>query len=467
MRGVALLGGVAFVVGASAVALHPTAGIGIALGIAAIAWVLSNSLNATLAFIMVLVLRPADHFPALASMQPAKLIGLIAILSLLITKLFHRDMRLSRAPLGKWLLALTAGVLLSSFMSTNQKASLDLFGDAFVKMLIMYGLLVHLVTTKEQSVRLNLVLGLCTAGLALLAIYVRMSGLATIEGNRAAIVGLLGDPNDLALVLVIYVPLFLELMLEDSGRRRLGWGLLLAILIAGIFMTVSRGGALALIAAVGFSLYDRGRLGLRVLLAPALVVVVIAMLVLAGWNDRESGAFRAGQLDQSAQGRLDTWSSGVRMTIHNPVFGVGFGQFPDNYESYVMSPVIWGEHDAHNSFIKAAAETGLAGFIPFMALVLLTFRIGYRRRKAEVPEDSPIERAVRRSLFPSMVGFCVAAFFLSQCWSWFLFILFAQAATMYEIWSLDDDPLNAEDDVGVAQAVEVRFGASPTERLSD
>jgi O-antigen ligase len=452
VRGAALLGGVAVAVGASAAALHPMAGLGIAVGIAAIAWVLSNSLNATLAFIVVLILRPADHFPALASMQPAKLIGLVAILSLIITKLFHRDMRLSRAPHGKWLLALTGGVLLSSAMSTNPTASFDLFGDAFVKMLIMYGLLVHLVTTKSQSVRLNLVLGLCTAALALLAIYVRMSGLATIEGNRAAIVGLLGDPNDLALVLVIYVPLFIELMLADSGKRRLAWGLLLAILVAGIFMTVSRGGALALIAAVAFSFYDRGRLGFRVLLAPTLVAVVIAMLVLAGWNDRSSGAFRAGQLDESAQGRLDTWSSGVRMTLHNPFFGVGFGQFPDNYESYAMSPVIWGEHDAHNSFIKAAAETGLVGFVPFMALVLLTFRIGYRRRKAEVPEDSSIERAVRRSLFPSMVGFCVAAFFLSQCWSWFLFILFAQAATMYEIWSPDAERSHSDDAVGVAQA---------------
>jgi len=57
------------------------AALGIALRIAAIAWVLSNALNATLAFIVVLVLRPADHVPALASMQPAKLVGLVAILS--------------------------------------------------------------------------------------------------------------------------------------------------------------------------------------------------------------------------------------------------------------------------------------------------------------------------------------------------------------------------------------------------
>lgn len=69
-----------------------------------------------------------------------------------------------------------------------------------------------------------------------------------------------------------------------------------------------------------------------------------------------------------------------------------------------------------------------------MALVLLTIRTAHRSRKAEVSDDSPMERPVRRSLFPSMVGFCVAVFFLSQCWSWFLFILFAEAAVAQKIW---------------------------------
>ncbi len=130
MRSTALLGGLAVAVGASAAALHPMAALGLVLGVAAIVWILSNALNATLAFIVVLVLRPADHFPALATMQPAKLIAVVAILSLVVTKLFHSDMRLSRAPQGKWMLALAGGVLLSSIMSTHPSASLELFAES-------------------------------------------------------------------------------------------------------------------------------------------------------------------------------------------------------------------------------------------------------------------------------------------------------------------------------------------------
>ena len=130
MRSTAVLGGLAVAIGASAAALHPMAAVGIVLGVAAVIWILSNALNATLAFIVVLVLRPADHFPALATMQPAKVVAVVAILSLVVTKLFHSDMRLSRAPQGKWMLALAGGVLLSSILSTHPSASLELFADA-------------------------------------------------------------------------------------------------------------------------------------------------------------------------------------------------------------------------------------------------------------------------------------------------------------------------------------------------
>ena len=434
MRSAALVGGLAVAVGASAAMLHPMAALGLVLGVAALAWILSNALNATLAFTLILFLRPTDFVPMLGAIQPAKLVGFIAIFSWLITKLLHGDMRASRAPHGKWMIALVGGILLSSIMGSWPSASLELFSQYFVKVLLIYGLLVHLVDTKASAVKLHLTLALCAVGLALYAIYQRSAGSATIEGTRAAFVGMLSDPNDLALVLLVYVPLFAELALGTHGIRRLFWSLLLTILIAGVFSTLSRGGTLGLMAALAFTFYDRGRLSLRLLLAPVLAAALIGMLVLAGVNERSSGAFKPGELDGSAQGRLDTWEAGIRMTIHNPVFGVGFGQFAGNYGSYDRNTTLPGSHAAHNSFIQTAAETGLVGFFPFMALVLLTFRVAYHLRKVDAPEDSPMERSVRRSLLAAMAGFCVGGFFLSQGWSWLLFIMFAQSATMHEIW---------------------------------
>jgi O-antigen ligase len=220
----------------------------------------------------------------------------------------------------------------------------------------------------------------------------------------------------------------------------------------GVLATVSRGGALGLAAALGVTFYDRGRLSTRLLLMPAVALTVAGMLVFAGVNQRSSGALTPGALDDSALGRLDMWQSGIRMLAHNPVFGVGFGEFPANYQAHARNPVQWEPRDAHNSFVKAAAETGLVGFIPFMALVFLTVRTGYRGRKKEEADETPMQRAVRRSLLPSMVGFCVAAFFLSQCWSWFLFILFAQGAVAHGIWESADAPIRKRADLGTMPA---------------
>ena len=451
MRGAVMVGGIAVVAGASAAVFHPVAALVVVLLAAAAAWMLSNALNATLAFIMGLVLRPAELVPALAAVQPAKLVGFVALFSWLITKLFRGDAHISRAPHLKWMLVLLVGVFLSSVMGTAPSESLDLIGG-FVKMVVICALLVHLVDTKSRVAQMQLTLAFCTLGLALYAIYLRSAGLATIEGNRAGFVGLLEDPNDLALVLLMYVPLFAELSLSVRGVQRLVWGALLMTLIAGIFATVSRGGAVGLLVALGLVFYDRGSLRLRVFVAPALAVVVAGLLLVAGVNQRTSGAMNTGELDESAEGRLDMWESGIRMAAHHPLFGVGFGQFPENYLTYAEEPVLWGSFDAHNSFIKAAGETGLVGFIPFMALVVLTFMVAIRLRKADVPSDSPMDRAVRRALLPSIAGFCVSAFFLSQCWGWFFFLMFAQAAAMDEVWRPETDPVDAVDDVGTIDA---------------
>ncbi len=415
------------------------AAVGVLLGMVLLAWVLSNALNATLAFIVVLVLRPADFFPSLIAFQPAKVVGLAAIFLWLVTKLLRRDMTLSRAPHGKWILALSIAVLLASVISTNPASSLAHFRDEFVKLLTMYVLVVHLVDTKARAVKLHLSLGLSTVCLALYAFYQRTAGLANIEGNRSGFVGLLSDPNDLALVLLMYVPLFVELTMGSRGARRLIWLFPLTVLISGILVTVSRGGVLGLTFALGAVFYDRGRAWLRPLLFSAGAACMLGLMLLAGVNDRTSGALNQDGMDESSRIRLDAWKSGLRMAAYNPVFGVGFQQFSDNYQAHAWDPVKWGPTEAHNSYIKVAAETGMVGFLPFMVLVMLTFRSAYRLRKAEVPEDSPMERAVRRSLLPAVTGFCVAAFFLSQSWGWFLFILFAQSAAMHEIWKCEVD----------------------------
>ena len=436
MRAAGVLGGLAIVAGSAAGAIHPLAAIGVVLGVVAIVWVLSSPFNATLAFLIVLIARPADLLPGLEVLKPAKLLAISALGLWLLGKLLREDLTISRAPHGKWMVALGVAVLLSTLMSSHPAASMALFTDSFVKILIMYALVVHLVDDKERAVKLHVTLSLCTTGLALYALHEKITGVAMVEGSRAGFVGLLGDPNDLALVLVMYVPFLMEAALATTGVRRSLLAVQLLILVAGLVSTLSRGGLLGLAAAMALVFHDRGSLKQRVLPAVFAVVAVFGAAQVAGVAERASGRTQEEGIDESAQARLDAWKAGGRMVMRHPLLGVGFGRFSDNYEAYVADAVIWGKLETHNSYIKVASETGALGFVPFMMLVGLTLRGGYRLRKRRL-DDTGMERAVRRAMLPAMCGFCICAFFLSQSWSWFFFIMFAQGAAMHDVWSLE------------------------------
>ena len=187
MRGAGVLGGLAIIAGSAAGAIHPLAAVGVLLGVCAIVWVLSSPFNATLAFLIVLIARPADLMPGLEVLKPAKVLAISALGLWLLGKLLREDLTISRAPHGKWMVALGVAVLLSTLTSSHPAASMALFTDSFVKILIMYALIVHLVDDKERAVKLHVTLSLCTTGLALYALHAKISGVATVEADTSTV----------------------------------------------------------------------------------------------------------------------------------------------------------------------------------------------------------------------------------------------------------------------------------------
>ena len=73
-----------------------------------------------------------------------------------------------------------------------------------------------------------------------------VTGAVAVEGSRAAFVGLLGDPNDLALILLSFAPFALEAALCNQGKTRFRFGFVYAVLVIGVLTTQSRGGLLGI-----------------------------------------------------------------------------------------------------------------------------------------------------------------------------------------------------------------------------
>src|ERR1700676_956200 len=164
--------------------------------------------------------------------------------------------------------------------------------------------------------------------------------------------GFLSDPNDLAQILLIALPLVF--IAWRRGRPVVNFFVVLvpvALLLWTTYLTHSRGGLIAL-AAVAL-MAARKKLGTSASAALA-AVFIFGMLALD---------FTGGRGISAADGtdRLEALANGLEMFKSAPLFGIGFNSFTDFLDI-----------TAHNSFVLCIAELGLLGSTLWMALLVTT-----------------------------------------------------------------------------------------------
>src|SRR6202795_1136380 len=178
--------------------------------------------------------------------------------------------------------------------------------------------------------------------------------------------GCLSDPNDLAQILLIALPL--AFVAWRRGRVVANFFVVLVpatLLLWTTYLTHSRGGLIAL-AAVAL-MAARKKLGTTASTALA-AVFIFGMIALD---------FTGGRGISAADGadRLAARGQRPEMFESAPLFGVGFNGFTDLYEI-----------TAHNSFVLCLAELGLLGSVLWMALLVTTITglnriIGVQKKK--------------------------------------------------------------------------------------
>src|SRR6202790_3100102 len=164
--------------------------------------------------------------------------------------------------------------------------------------------------------------------------------------------GFLSDPNDLAQILLMALPL--AFIAWRRGRVVTNFFVVLmpaALLLWTTYLTHSRGGLIALGAIALMT--ARKKLGTTTSAILA-AVFILGMLALDFTGGRGISA-------SDGADRLEAWANGLEMFKSAPVFGVGFNGFTDLYEI-----------TAHNSFVLCLAELGLLGSTLWMALLVTT-----------------------------------------------------------------------------------------------
>lgn len=286
-------------------------------------------------------------------------------------------------------------------------------------------------------------------------------GIVSPPAPDAADEGRLGgsgvNPNELAAVLV--AALSLAAAFAAGWRRSPLVRVLAAVVIlfclAGIVLSFSRGGFLALAVALLAALLLGGRWRAPMLAMAGVVVVLALGYVLLFANAQQRDRITA--VDGGA-GRVDIWAVGWRMVKDKPIGGVGAGNFTVTSVRYLLEPgviqadqfIVDDPQVAHNMYLHVWAEEGIVGLLLFLGI--LGFGLwsalkaaGEFRRKG----DERLE-LLSRSVAVALVALLAADFFGSFQFSKQLWLLLALGPVLYRLAVQGDEaPQEAFDSRGV------------------
>jgi len=321
----------------------------------------------------------------------------------------------------------TVGVVLAS----NRPIAIQYFKGIYWKIILMTFAIAWLSRSAKDFALASRLITFFGLLVAIVAISNKLNGIGLVEETRVTIgrdIGsVLGDPNDLALVLMFPVAFASSLIMTAKIDFWTKWlGIISAItLFFAIMATQSRGGLLGMMAI--FAVYGYRRIKSKTLFFTVAAVVAMALFVFAGISDRASGGAAEEGIDASAMGRLYAWEAAFGMAVHNPLSGVGLNNFYSNY--YYYSPHWDGlNHAVHSTWFGVLAETGFLGLLVFIYSIFLLARTSMRSLnliEQNLHQVSPAIHASAQAIFSGLLGTIVSATFLTQGFTWPIYILAA------------------------------------------
>jgi O-antigen ligase len=373
------------------------------------------SFAALMAFTFVLLLAPQSFVPALAPLRIGLLTALLALTAYLLDRFAGGDSITIVTPELLAAAALVTWALLTLPLSYWPGGSLSFLLDVYFKTLVIFWLLANVTGTRPRLRRAAGCLVLMTVPLAAFAVHAFATGqFIDADGPVRRIAGvdapLTQNPNDLALMLNLVLPLALALaQAAERGPVRLAF-LACAVLDAvGVILTFSRAGFICLAITAVLSLWKAARRPWKGWAFAVLVLTVsLAPFLPHGYLDR-LGTITDIQSDPtgSAQERWSDTQAAVRYVAAHPILGAGVGM--NVLALNEARGASW--KNVHNVFLQYAVDLGLPGVALFLALFAGCVRatVEAMRRAAAIP--APDLFLLAEGLQISLLAFAVAALF--------------------------------------------------------
>jgi len=289
----------------------------------------------------------------------------------------YRNVICQQAKKFLWpVLAILAGVAVSTVFSQNLRMSAGIFKGWFLAPMI-FGLVALTQLETEEEIKKAL-WALVASGMAVSAIsfFYWFGGKATFDGRLS---GIFLSPNHLAMYLA---PCFLSALgvfwLSTGKKEKFFIIAAILLIVLAIYLTFSYAAWMAVLLAVLFALAIKIKFSSKKI--KLFTVYCFLFTVLLGTIFvSQLGSAKLNNLLHSSrsswQSRQMVWQAAFLIGKNNPIFGIGPGMFQEyylQYQKYFTAPYLeWAVPQPHNLFLAFWLETGILGLAGFIWLVAL------------------------------------------------------------------------------------------------
>lgn len=376
-------------------------------------------------YTFILLIAPHRIFPVLGPLHIGAIVSGLAIIAYLFDW-FVRGQPLTVRTREIWLAAGLAGwTILTTPLAYRSPASYSQGGSVslvleYFKTLVIFWLLCNTVSTLTRLRQVTWALSLMAIPMAATAVRDFLSGSFLPNRNPEAPARIFGydasmtaNPNDLALMLNLIIPLSVALLVTAQRRAvRVLLVVAISLEVVAVIATFSRGGFLTLATVVGIYLWRLSGRPARACVWALVVALVCLPLLPSGYlkhmatiTDVES------DITHSAQVRRDGMTAAVRFVLLNPIVGAGMGMGPLAM-SYDSDQKVSGWTAIHNVYLQHATDLGLPGLILFLCLLVACVKsvVAVQRRSAPEPGRREVFY-LAEGIQISLLAFSVAALF--------------------------------------------------------
>ena len=396
-----------------------------------------------LAFTAIMMLAPQIAYPFLVPLRPALLAAAVSIGAYVLHRLIHRQPLVVPSRELAISVALLWWAVLTLPLSIWPTGSLEVLSELYIKTLLIFWLLGQVVDTPARLRTAAWCLTILAMPLALTGINQYATGqfldtavVTRIAGYEAPTTA---NPNDLALMLNILLPLTLALLIHaDALWQRLVLLAMSAIMVCAVILTFSRSGFIALSTIGILFAYRLIRQGRLIPVAAVALTAVAAVPLLPGSYLQRLTTIVNTDADRtySAQTRWSDMTTAMRVVANNPVVGAGLGM--DILAMNQARGETWTA--VHDVYLQYGIDLGLPGLTLYGLLAGSAIASAGAARRLAVTRGRRELAGMAEAVRISLIAFSVAAIFHPVAYHFYFYYLAGLAVAVARI-SRDVSPL--------------------------